>query len=383
MKKNILLVLFLFYALAGYCQHGFTIRAKINNPNKYKMYLAYSGNNGYVVDTSYTIEEGWAIFKGKVAEPAVADLGVRRNPALEIKVPSGGFIPGPDLKFFLTNENIEINGDADEIYMAKVTGGQNNKEWNKIKEKENKLTQESWQTEKQAYISGDSTTLKNASLLRAANNDKVNQLRMDFIKQYPNSFVSLYFLSGLVNSISLNELKSAYASLGAKLKSNAIAKKIATKIHNMESTAVGKAAIPINKKDMNGNLVNLGTLKGKYVLIDFWGSWCGPCRQSHPILKALYAKYKDKGFEILGIAHETGASLAESEKAWKTAIQQDDIPWLQVLNNQDIEKFDAVKAYGVSAFPTKILLDKEGKIVARFVGDEDAFEKKLKEIFGY
>lgn len=383
MKKNILLVLCLFSALAGYCQQGFTIRAKINNAGKYRMYLAYIVNKGYVIDTSYTMEEDWAIFKGKVAEPVVASIGVRRNPALEIKVASGGFIPGPDLKFFLTNDKIEINGDADEIYMAKVTGGQYNKEWNKIKEKENKLTQESWLTDKQAHSSGDSMALKNASNLRAANATKEKQLRTDFIKNYPNSLVSLYFLSGLINSLSLDELKSAYSQLGNNLKSNAMAKGIATKIQNMESTAVGKTAISINKKDINGNPVNLHTLKGKYVLIDFWGSWCGPCRNSHPLLKGLYAKYKDKGFEIIGIAHETMGTLAEDEKAWKTAIQEDGIPWLQVLNNQDIEKFDAVKAYGVSAFPTKILLDKEGKVVARYVGDEEAFEKKLNELFGY
>jgi thiol-disulfide isomerase/thioredoxin len=209
------------------------------------------------------------------------------------------------------------------------------------------------------------------------------QLQKEFIQKNPNSLLSVYFLSDMYNSISFEEMKTAYAKLSSTYKGSSYAKAIAGKLQSLEKTAPGKTAIPINKKDINGNPVNLQTLKGKYVLIDFWGSWCGPCRASHPHLKELYGKYKEKGFEILGVAYEHGNTMEASRSAWKNAVAADALPWLQVLNNEDVAVFDAVEAYGVTAFPTKVLLDKEGKVVARYVGESIDFDKKLNEVFGF
>lgn len=139
------------------------------------------------------------------------------------------------------------------------------------------------------------------------------------------------------------------------------------------------------KKDINGAPVNFAALKGKYVLLDFWGSWCKPCRNSHPHLKELYSKYKDKGFEIIGIAMEHAATPEGRHKAWADAVQADGLTWLQVLNNEQLQQFDAVKEFEVTAFPTKILLDREGKIVGRYVGNGssgEAFGARLKQLLG-
>ena len=120
-------------------------------------------------------------------------------------------------------------------------------------------------------------------------------------------------------------------------------------------------------------------------MLDFWGSWCKPCRASHPHLKELYGKYKNKGFEIIGIAMESAKTPEERHKAWADAVQADGLTWLQVLNNEQIERFDAVKEFGVTAFPTKILLDKEGNIIGRYVGSGsggETFGTRLKELLG-
>ena len=131
---------------------------------------------------------------------------------------------------------------------------------------------------------------------------------------------------------------------------------------------------------MNGNPVDWESYKGKYLLLDFWATYCGSCRKAHPALKELYAKYKDKGFEILGIADEGGSrSLEYKTKLWEEAIKKDGLTWPQVLNNIDKEKFDVCKAYNV--IYDHILLDKEGKIMGRYTVAE--LEQKLKEAFGF
>lgn len=391
MKKTSILIFALFAFLASCntqkARTNFEVRAKIDNPNHYgPYYLGYFDSGKYVVDTNYTKEGDWIIFKGKVTEPVAASFGVRNNPAMEIKLDNGMFIPGPSLDFFLSNDEIKIEGDADHICVAKVEGGKANAEWSSIKSQQDALQKESWLALKSAYDTfkpgGDSSTLKNADTINTKSAEKDLELRKSFIEKNPNSIVSMYFLAGMMNDLNLDDLKASYAKLGNDIKNSTYAKNITDKISSVEATAIGKPAIPINKTDINGNPVNLETLKGKYVLLDFWGSWCGPCRASFPHLKELYAKYKPEGFEILGIALEQSDQLDENIATWKKTVKEDNLPWLQVLDNQDREKFDAVKSYGVTAFPTQLLLDKDGKIMARYVGENEDLDKKLEEIFG-
>jgi thiol-disulfide isomerase/thioredoxin len=148
---------------------------------------------------------------------------------------------------------------------------------------------------------------------------------------------------------------------------------------------INKATAPdFIKNDMNGNPFKLSSLKGKYVLVDFWGSWCGPCRASHPHLKQVYNKYKDKGFEILGIASEKVNDLNTAKESWKKAVETDGITWMQVINNDNKgAQHDVTRLYGIEGYPTKLLLDKEGKILAKWLGNEsEELDNKLKEIFG-
>ncbi|PWS33085.1 TlpA family protein disulfide reductase [Pedobacter paludis] len=139
------------------------------------------------------------------------------------------------------------------------------------------------------------------------------------------------------------------------------------------------------KVDVNGKPIDFKSLKGKYFLLDFWGSWCGPCRASHPHLKELYNKYKGSGFEIVGIAQESGNNLVIARSKWTEAIAKDGLTWLQVLDNENIKAFSAVNEFAVTAFPTKILLDKQGNVIAKYVGNGvggEGFTQKLAEIFG-
>jgi peroxiredoxin len=118
--------------------------------------------------------------------------------------------------------------------------------------------------------------------------------------------------------------------------------------------SVGEKADEISLPDIKGNNISLSSLQGKVVLIDFWASWCGPCRRSEPDLKKLYEKYQSKGFEIYGI------SVDEDKFAWKSAVKQDKINWLHV--NDD--KGAVASKWNVMFIPNTYLLDKTGKVVA-------------------
>ncbi len=142
-----------------------------------------------------------------------------------------------------------------------------------------------------------------------------------------------------------------------------------------KASGVGNEAPEISLEDPNGEIKPLSSFRGKYVLVDFWASWCGPCRRENPNVVKLYEKYKNDGFEVYGV------SLDSSKDRWLKAIADDRLSWTHV---SDLNKWNSIaaKAYGVRSIPHTVLLDKEGKIMnVKLRGA--ALEAKLKEIFGH
>lgn len=135
---------------------------------------------------------------------------------------------------------------------------------------------------------------------------------------------------------------------------------------------VGDAAPEISLPDAKGNTLTLSSLKGKVVLVDFWASWCGPCRMSNPRVVKLYEKYKGKGFEVFAV------SIDSKKKDWLKAVKQDKITYTQVNDKDGWEAASAAK-YKVEEIPTTFLLDKNGVIVAVDL-EGKALEEKLKEL---
>ncbi len=132
----------------------------------------------------------------------------------------------------------------------------------------------------------------------------------------------------------------------------------------------GQTARELSLPTVQGDTIHLSSLKGKVVLLDFWASWCGPCRISNKSLVKLYSKYKGKGFEILGV------SLDDQKNKWKSAIKQDKITWLQVNDDGGWEA-KTVAQWGINAIPTSYLIDKDGKLLAMDLEGEE-LEKALK-----
>lgn len=135
--------------------------------------------------------------------------------------------------------------------------------------------------------------------------------------------------------------------------------------------AEGAEAPDFTLNALDGKPLALSSLRGKYVVLDFWGSWCAWCIKGFPEMKEAYAKYKDK-MEIVGIA------CRDTEKRWKAAVEKHDLPWLNVLNEGTV---DVSVLYAVEGYPTKVLISPEGKIVKVFVGETPEFYTCLEELF--
>ena len=134
----------------------------------------------------------------------------------------------------------------------------------------------------------------------------------------------------------------------------------------------GQQAMDIALPSLNGDTLKLSSLKGKVVLLDFWASWCGPCRISNKHMAKLYAKYKSQGFEIFGV------SVDNSENDWKKAVQKDKITWLQV-NDREMGEASIAMKWNVGALPTSYLINKEGKLVGMDLEGKD-LEEAVKDL---
>ena len=386
MKKVIRITSFIIISFAFICklsaQEGFTVRAKVPNPNNYKILITYSDGEKYTMDTSYILEKGYMVFKGSINGVGMANFVVR-NPNNTIKN-GNGVIPGPRLSFVVRNgATVIIEGSTEKIYMATVQGtDKETKAYETFRSKDKVWEDENWTMKKEMYAAsaalGDKPNLEKDATKRNSVDKKRKEWAMKFVKKYPDTYAAIEVFSTYTLGLSDDEQAKQFATLPGTYKNSELGKRIQEKIDGTAATAVGKPIIPFSQKGYNESLVDLAAIKGKVVLIDFWGSWCVPCRKSFPHLKELYAKYKDKGFEIVGVAQENG-NKENQDKAWRGAIQADGINWLNVLN--DLSQMNIVKNYGVVVFPTIILVDRNGVIQGRFIGDQaDHFEKKLNEL---
>jgi thiol-disulfide isomerase/thioredoxin len=215
--------------------------------------------------------------------------------------------------------------------------------------------------EARQYIAANDTA--NLSLVRSKRDQLEANLRNDtyrkFVEQHLASPVSLYALSQVAGyHLNPEEVEPLFNNLSPQIRHSKAGSNFAEKIATAKATSPGGYLPDFSQADTSGKLVRLSSFKGKYVLIDFWASWCGPCRAENPGLVKVFNIYKEKDFTILGV------SLDKNKASWLKAIQVDKLCWTQV---SDLKYWnnDIAKKLDIRSIPQNILLDPSGKIIAR------------------
>ncbi len=369
MKKFILLSILLFTALALPAQKktlakggNFTLSGTLKGLKKgTKLYLSHKYDNKAFTDTIVAAEEKFN-FKGNTPEPNMYWIEVANKPENV-------------LLFFVDKGNVTIQGSLDAFEHIEVKGGSTQEDYNTytniIKAADLK---KAIMIEALNKLQATNDTLKILEKLleyQQIDNETANQMTT-FIAAHPASAVSGYIIAFFPTEKTYTALDSIYSLLDPALRDTKYGKIAAEKISQVKSTSVGFVAQDFTLNDLNDKPISLLSYRGKYVLVDFWASWCGPCRAENPNVVAAYNEFKDKGFDILGV------SLDEQKDKWVKAVEKDQLAWIQVSDLKGWSNEVAMK-YGVRSIPSNFLLDKEGKIIAKNLRGKD-LKAKLSEL---
>jgi len=379
MKRFIIAIFFLCPILL-HAQDSFTVTMHIKGLDNHQVKVSFQKNGRYKVDTLTKINTDLVVWKGKTEDPQLVRVEVM-DTTLYLRVGKAIMAP-PALTFLLANTEINIQADAKEIFTGTIESKHPEVVlYNSIRVKDLPDAKETFslQKEQNRKRNANDTVGNYAIAQKLVYLKKKNQaLRIQFLNEHPASFTNLLVLQSLFLILPVNESELKFNDLDEVQKNSTTGKALILKIESNKRTAVGKPAIPFAQVGMDGAIVDIAAFKGKVVLIDFWGSWCVPCRMSHPALKKLYDKYKSKGFEIIGISNELANSTRDQKKqdiAWRKAIKEDGLMWPQILYDPAI--FDLVKEFDINGYPTKFLIDQDGKFVMRILGNSDKLHADL------
>lgn len=378
MKKVFLLAVSV--ALLAACKNepvDTTIKIDATDYGAETINLAWATPDGEYKVEPITIENGKGEITIDVPEGTnlrMASLDPRSNIEME-----RGMIPGPGFSFYAEKGTTTITFDAATWPEVTIKGGKLAKDMNNYWKEMGPLQRKSFDFTREMVAQREAGGQPERNPEAAKVQDDMTAVQDNFIANNPDSPLSLDLLGQQFMQLELADFEARFNKLGEGVKGSEKGVATADRIAKAKAMEPGNPAPAFTKKDKDGNTVTLADYKGKYVMIDFWGTWCGPCRASHPHLIQLHDKYQPLGVEFINIAQEGGNDAREK---WLKAIEEDGLTWTQILNDEGQEECDVVSLYAINAFPTKVLIDPQGLIVEKWIGDSPAVDAKLEEIFG-
>ncbi|MFD2098527.1 DUF4369 domain-containing protein [Flagellimonas iocasae] len=369
MKKVFAIVLgVVFLASCGSKSDGYTLNGTVEGDleNGTLVYLKTTDSLNQVVDIdTTTVQNGVFSFKGVQAEPKLHYIFLQ---------PNRGNIP-----FVLENGDIEIEFQKDSMNYAKLKGTPQNELFMDFMNESRSLSERAMSMQNDMRTAAQQRDTATVNALREEViefQEEAKNFNIEFAKSHPDALISVLIIGNLMMSKALpaDEIKALFEGLTPEMKATEPAKELKARLDTMKSTEIGAVAPNFSAPTPSGEPLALSevTTQGKLTLVDFWAAWCRPCRMENPNIVSVYNKYKDKGFNIIGVSLDTRA------EDWKGAIEADGLAWNHISN---LKRFQdpIAELYNIDAIPAAFLLDENGVIVARDLRGP-ALEEKVAEL---
>jgi thiol-disulfide isomerase/thioredoxin/predicted small secreted protein len=371
MKKILFIVAVSGSLLAACNPAGFTVNGTTEGVTEGKVLLvARSDNNTYDTLATAPIVNGAFTLTGKVEDVTLTTLSIEgtrvriaplfiENETFTVKLGKTSVFEGNKLTVLGTPSTVEGGGPVQQVYSLYFSLQQEGAV------EDNKLQAAFFATEDAA---ARDSIRKLAQEVRKATEAKTAEV----IKANPDAYATAYQVYSKSSQATLEQLNEQFALLGENAKTTKYGKLIAERIQLLTAVAIGQVAPDFKLATPEGDTISLHGIVAKVKLIDFWASWCGPCRGENPNVVKVYAEYQPKGLEIIGV------SLDDNREKWLQAIADDKLTW---KHGSDLKGWSAApaKLYGVNAIPHTVLLDENNKIIAKNLRG-DALKQKIAEL---